>query len=132
VDVMRLAEATGGDDRRQVARRRRAARRSRGPALSGAARVASRRPEVWRLVARERWLEGDRPGSREAAAHGLEVARSLGARPEWGRLCADLAAFLDEEGAGARFDGRPAEAWRRDAEAHFEACGLAADRERLA
>jgi hypothetical protein len=76
-------------------------RRSRSRALASAAKVAARRPQVYRLVGREAWLRGRRGTARRWWVRALAEAERLGARPERARTLHEIALRLP-----SGFDGR--------------------------
>jgi hypothetical protein len=83
-----LAEWEGGStDRFSRAQTRRLAHR----AVRAAGRVASRRPEVFRLEGRRRWLAGDRRGAERWWRRAAASAAALGMEPERRRCEAELA-----------------------------------------
>jgi hypothetical protein len=71
---------------------RRAARR----ALRSAAKVACRRPEVYRLEGTRRWIARDRAGARRWWERAALSARQLGMAPELARIEAERAQRGDE------------------------------------
>jgi class 3 adenylate cyclase len=67
------------------------ARRAARAALRAAAKVACRRPEVYRLEGTRRWLARDPRGARRWWERAAASARSLGMAPELGRIEAERA-----------------------------------------
>jgi hypothetical protein len=116
LDVARLEEPGAGR------RERRNAARSRSAALRLAARVAWRRPEVLRNAGTEAWLVGRNDTAQRRWNESLDVAGSLGMRPEIARTRLEMGRRLatTNESAVALL------AAARDG---FAALGLAAERD---
>jgi hypothetical protein len=100
-------------------------RRSRSKALGTAAKVASRRPQVYRLAGREAWLRGRRAAASRWWARALAEAERLGARPELARTLHEIAIRLSPEQAGP--DGRTGAQCLAAAEALYRELRLARD-----
>jgi hypothetical protein len=79
-------------------------RRSRSRALGAVAKVASRRPQVYRLAGREAWLRGGESAAARWWARALAEAERLGARPELARTLHEIAIRLPGPRRGP--DGR--------------------------
>ncbi len=91
-------------------------RRSRSKALGTVAKVASRRPQVYRLAGREAWLRGRRGAATRWWARSLAEAERLGARPELARTLHELGIRLSPE--------EPAPGGRTGAQCLAEAAAL--------
>ena len=115
VDVARL---DAGIDVRAAAR---SAVRARRAALRGAAKVAARRPEVFRLVGTLALLRGRRRNALALFERSAAAAEKLGMGPELART------WLEAARRGVRLRGRDAEACRAEARRLFAAHGLAAE-----
>jgi tetratricopeptide (TPR) repeat protein len=79
-------------------------RRSRAKALATVGKVASRRPQVYRLAGREAWLRGRRKAALRWWGRSLAEAERLAARPEQARTWHELAVRLAPDARGP--DGR--------------------------
>ena len=79
-------------------------RGSRSRALGAVAKVASRRPQVYRLAGREAWLRGGAAAAARWWARALAEAERLGARPELARTLHEIAIRLPDQQRGP--DGR--------------------------
>jgi hypothetical protein len=127
VDVAQLESALGAGDRARARMLRSRARRSAGEALGAVAKVAARRPEVYRLAGTLAWLGGHRRRALGWWRRSAEEAGRLGTAPELGRTAFELARRLPEaRGAGALL-GRDAAAWGDEARRVFQAHELGHD-----
>jgi class 3 adenylate cyclase/predicted ATPase len=106
-----------------------ALRRSRGRALGIVAKVASRRPQVYRLAGREAWLRGRTARARRWWGRALAEAERLGQRPELARTLHEIAIRLPREQPGP--DGRTGAECLAAAEALYRELHLDRDLERL-
>jgi hypothetical protein len=104
-------------------------RRSRAKALASVAKVASRRPQVYRLVGREAWLRGRPALARRWWGRSLAEAERLGQRPELARTLHEIAIRLPPEQRGP--DGRSGAECLAAAEALYRELHLDRDLERL-
>ena len=101
-DVSELERAQAQGERKLARRAAKAARASAKRALATAAKAALRRPEVWRLEGRRRWLAGDRKGALAWLRRSLVEAERLGMAPERARTLAELAARLADPASPLR------------------------------
>jgi len=99
----------------------RAARRPARFALRAASKVAWRRPEVLRLVARREALAGHRAKANAAWRRALAAAEAAGLRPERARIHLEVSTSLQRED---RLAGFSSVEHRRHAEALLEELGL--------
>jgi len=123
VDLARL-EADGG----RAARRR--AGRSVARAARVAGRVASRRPEVFRLAGRYHWLCGSPRRARRWWTRSLAAGEVLGTAPEHARTELEIAERLGARPRVAGPGGRSPRDLAASAERALDALGLEADRDR--
>jgi class 3 adenylate cyclase/predicted ATPase len=105
-------------------------RRSRREALGSAAKVAARRPQVYRLAGREAWLRGRRKAALRWWGRSLAEAKRLGTRPELARTLHELAIRLAPEARGP--DGRTGAECRAAAGALYRELHLDRDLAQLA
>jgi predicted ATPase len=115
VDVARL---DAGIDGRAAER---SAVRAQRAALRGAAKVAARRPEVFRLAGTLALLRGRRRRALAMFERSVAAAEQLGMGPELART------WLEASRRGLRLRGRDAEACRAEAQRLFAAHGLEAE-----
>lgn len=114
------------------AARQRRARRSGRAAVAMAAKLAYRRPQIFRVRGRLAWLSGRRREALGWWQRSLESAESMGLRPEWARTGHELAVRLAEgRGGPAQLDGVEAPLWRERAELAYQEIGLGWDLDRL-
>jgi class 3 adenylate cyclase/tetratricopeptide (TPR) repeat protein len=113
-------EAGGGDG---------TLRRSRRRALGAAAKVAARRPQLFRLAGREAWLRGRRGAATGWWARSLAAAEALGARPERARSLHEIAIRVGPSGQGPR--GLVGAVCGEEARALYQEMGLERDLARL-
>jgi class 3 adenylate cyclase len=119
-DLRELEGARAQGERRLARRAAKAARASAKQALAAVAKAALRRPEVWRLEGRRRWLAGDRKGGLAWLRRSLLEAERLGMAPERARTLAELAARLADPDSPAReLEGRDALQCLSEAESAF-------------
>ncbi len=129
LDVVRLEAAVAAGDAVGVKRWSGQARKSARTARGSAAKVAWRRTEVLRLVARYRWLTGRHRRARRLFERSLDWAEKLGARPELARSWATIGRLLARDGGTLR--GLDGPAYLNRARAAFEDLGLQTDLTRL-
>ena len=130
-DVVRAEEASEAGDRVAATRGLERAQRSARLAISTSRGIASRRPEVYRLVGRLAWLRGKRGLASKWWQRSLGVALSMGARPELARLLAEVAVRTGESDFRV-FADRSTVACADEARSLFEEMSLRSDLERLA
>jgi class 3 adenylate cyclase len=120
VEIARLdaASGSGRGGARGLARR---AERARRAALRGAAKVAARRPEVWRLAGTLDALRGRRRAAGRRFEQSLGAAEALGMGPEAARTWREAAR------RGVPLRGADAATCRERAARLFDAHGLAAE-----
>ncbi len=129
LDLARLDAAERAGDAQARALWRRRLRKSAGPALRAAAKVAFRRTEVLRLAGRHQDLVGHRRRALRFFEQSLACGERLGARPETARTWAEIGRVLGRDGGRVR--GLDADACRARAREAFEALGLAHDLARM-
>ncbi|MEE9609215.1 MAG: adenylate/guanylate cyclase domain-containing protein [Myxococcota bacterium] len=124
----RAHEAGDGSAQRLWARR---ARRTLHRAVRVSAKVAAKRPEIFRLAGSAHWLAGRRGAALRWWRRSLAAGEALGARPDVARTLTEAGLRLAARGRGGELDGRSADACLEQARKHCEALGLRWDLERL-
>jgi hypothetical protein len=127
VEVAQLEAAVAAGDRSAIRLYLHRARRTAPDALRAVAKVAARRPEVYRLAGTIAWLRGRRSAARAWWARSAEEAERLGTAPELGRTARELARRLADPRGGDVVLGKDAAAWREQAREIFEAHELGRD-----
>ena len=95
-------------------------------------KMARERPEALRLGARLAWRLGDARRATKTWIEALSVAEAMGTRPEYARICRDLAAYLDDDATkAADVAGDDASTWRERARRGFEELDARWDLDRL-
>jgi class 3 adenylate cyclase/tetratricopeptide (TPR) repeat protein len=132
VDATLLEESLARGDQAQARALRKQAKRSGRQAVRVAARVGYRKPEIFRSNGRHAWLVGRSGEALQWWRRSLEVARTLGMRPELGRTCQEVGLRLSENRSGPRdLDGRDGAAYLDEARGIFTSLGLEWDLARL-
>ena len=130
-DVTRAERAMDAGDSREAAQALRRAKGSARAAIATSRGIASRRPEVYRLAGRLAWLQRNPRNAAKWWARSREAAEAMGARPELGRLFAEVAVRTGASRASV-FSDRSADDCAREARALFQEMELESDLARLA